>query len=273
MTSPIVPGLITEYAKIRRSYVSASNTLRKESALGRLPPSSDIEQVQDETESSIQQELLRSIGEKNSIIQELVLVKATHSKETQKLQVDLKKSSDDKKELIQQHKETMNAFLNEIEHTVDAYKSEMEKRGSTIKTLQDELACFQKEISQKEDEYNSERAHHSKDMCLLRSQMEKLLEDKKEMKLYLQKQFDFAQQSTEDRHRAEMKVAKDALGALGIQHEQELGQVEQSVKQMIESKDNKLQEAIHRGEEANERAKTFEMCIAKIENGFEDFPP
>ena len=102
-------------------------------------------------------------------------------------------------------------------------------------------------MNQNEDTYDSEQTHHIKDIRLPISQMEKLLEDKKEMQLHLQNQFDLVQQTIEDRHQAEMKVSKDALGALRMQHkhEQEIGQNKQSAKQIVESKDNKVQEAMY----------------------------
>eukprot|EP00979_Chaetoceros_neogracilis_P009133 scaffold2062_cov273-Chaetoceros_neogracile.AAC.48 len=264
-----MPGLITRYAKIRKSYVSTSNNLKKESSLDRLPSARDVEGLQDKPQSRMELELLRSIGEKDSIIQELTLVKIKNLNEIQKLQAGLNKSHEDKKEVMQQHEERMNVFLDEMERTVDSYKSKMDIRVSTIKTLQDELACLKKKGIENKDEYNNERAQHIKDGCLLRREI-KLLEDKEEMEFCSQKQFDLAQQATEEMHRAIIKDSKDALVALGVQHEQELGQVKQSVKDVIEFKDRKLKDAVQRAKEANERAQAFEVCIAKIENGFED---
>lgn len=290
-------ALIQTFTEVIASYKDTIGSLSS-SIKNWVSYAEDVDESSSAVIRELEMELEGAIDETKSAEDEFEQTKWLHSQlqgDVEKLRSELEASQRDKDDLIKRNEMEMNAFLDKMEVQVDIARDQMAQETIQIKSdLRAKL----------EQEHMERMMKAEKQMCMLGAKKEQYINDLiaqqhehdgvvkcfkidvkakdksiihlndsiKQMKHQLQ----IHQEETSsiaDRSKADMKRLKDDFDAFKHYREKELMDVERRVGQIINGKDKKLEAALERADEAEQRARAFERCITKLENGFIELPP
>ena len=235
-------------------------------------------------------ELVDEIGGKRNVEDTVEQMKASHVEvqdELERLRNELKVVKCEKDELVKKNKTEMNTFLDKMEVRVENVQSQMAKEIEEAKRtlnleneqkFQDTILMFHSERQQNENSLETQRNRYNQELEQFERKLnEKDLaikcsnDDKRRVENQLLKLQDEVKAVTA-KHKVEMVYVQDQFRQMKEEREEELVQIEARVMHVLSAKDKQLQAALSKAAEAEEKTRTFECCIVKLENGFEELP-
>jgi len=235
-------------------------------------------------------ELVDEIGGKRNVEDTVEQMKASHVEvqdELERLRNELKVVKCEKDELVKKNENEMNTFLDKMEVRVENVQSQMAKEIEEAKRtlnleneqkFQDTILMFHSERQQNENSLETQRNRYNQELEQFERKLnEKDLaikcsnDDKRRVENQLLKLQDEVKAVTA-KHKVEMVYVQDQFRQMKEEREEELVQIEARVMHVLSAKDKQLQAALSKAAEAEEKTRTFECCIVKLENGFEELP-
>ena len=235
-------------------------------------------------------ELVDEIGGKRNVEDTVKQMKASHAEvqdELERLRNELKIVKCEKDELVKKNENEMNTFLDKMEVRVENVQSQMAKEIEEAKRtlnleneqkFQDTILMFHSERQQNENSLETQRNRYNQELEQFERKLnEKDLaikcsnDDKRRVENQLLKLQDEVKAVTA-KHKVEMVYVQDQFRQMKEEREEELVQIEARVMHVLSAKDKQLQAALSKAAEAEEKTRTFECCIVKLENGFEELP-
>ena len=235
-------------------------------------------------------ELVDEIGGKRNVEDTVKQMKASHVEvqdELERLRNELKVVKCEKDELVKKNENEMNTFLDKMEVRVENVQSQMAKEIEEAKRtlnleneqkFQDTIFMFHSERQQNENSLEAQRNRYNQELEQFERKLnEKDLaikcsnDDKRRVENQLLKLQDEVKAVTA-KHKVEMVYVQDQFRQMKEEREEELVQIEARVMHVLSAKDKQLQAALSKAAEAEEKTRTFECCIVKLENGFEELP-
>lgn len=235
-------------------------------------------------------ELVDEIGGKRNVEDTVKQMKASHVEvqdELERLRNELKIVKCEKDELVKKNENEMNTFLDKMEVRVENVQSQMAKEIEEAKRtlnleneqkFQDTILMFHSERQQNENSLETQRNRYNQELEQFERKLnEKDLaikcsnDDKRRVENQLLKLQDEVKAVTA-KHKVEMVYVQDQFRQMKEEREEELVQIEARVMHVLSAKDKQLQAALSKAAEAEEKTRTFECCIVKLENGFEELP-